>query len=118
MKKSFEKNYPIWWSEACIILSKRDKVMKSLIEKYNNGKITTFKNPFYSLSKCIVGQQISVQAADSIWLRIRNNYNVCSESCFLEASIKNLRKLGLSERKASYLIKLSFHSPKSLSNSP
>mgnify|MGYP001204519154 CR=1 FL=1 len=107
MKKSFEKNYPIWWSEACIILSKRDKVMKSLIEKYNNGKITTFKNPFYSLSKCIVGQQISVQAADAVWGRLSKKFNLLDEKCFCDLKPEFLKSFGLSLRKTNYLIILS-----------
>ena len=100
-------NHITWWKTACLELSEKDPVMKKLIETFNKSKLSSFENPFYSLSKSIVGQQISVQAADSIWLRIRNNYNVYNECCFLEASIKNLRELGLSERKATYLIKLS-----------
>ena len=69
-------NYITWWKTACLELSEKDPVMKKLIGTFNQSKLSSFENPFYSLSKSIVGQQISVQAADSIWLRIRNNYNV------------------------------------------
>ena len=57
---------PKYWKQAKIFLSKKDKVLKKLILKYK-GSLKTRKDPFFSLCKSIVGQQISVQAANSVW---------------------------------------------------
>ena len=58
---------PVYWQKAKRILSKRDPVLRKIIKKYNKGFLTTRKNPFYSLCRTVVGQQISTKAADSIW---------------------------------------------------
>ena len=81
--------------------------MKKLIGNYSDSKISTIKNPFYSLSRCIVGQQISVQAADAIWNRLIKNFDVYNENCFKKIKPEILKSIGLSERKAYYLIGLS-----------
>ena len=60
---------PKYWKQAKIFLSKKDKVLKKLILKYK-GSLKTRKDPFFSLCKSIVGQQISVQAANSVWRKL------------------------------------------------
>ena len=60
---------PTYWHKAKKILSKRDPVLRKIIKKYNKGFLTTRDNPFFSLCRTIVGQQISTKAADSIWLK-------------------------------------------------
>ena len=101
------KNYPTWWKTACLELSENDKIMSRLIEVFNDKRLNTSKNPFFSLAKSIVGQQISVQAADAIWKRLEERYNIYNENCFVKAEIKDLREIGLSQRKSTYLINLS-----------
>ena len=107
MKEKNKKNYPVWWRNACDDLSKKDNIMKVLVNKYADSKISTIKNPFYSLSRCIVGQQISVQAADAIWNRLIKNFDIYDENCFKKISPIFLKSFGLSERKSNYLIGLS-----------
>ena len=102
-----KKTYPKWWNEACNELSKRDKVMKKLISNYAGSKVSTIKNPFYSLARCIVGQQISVQAADAVWNRLTNHFEIQDPGCFQKTNKPFLKSFGLSERKSSYLINLS-----------
>ena len=58
---------PYYWSRAIKVLSKKDKVMKKLILKYQDKFLTTRKDLFYSLCKSIIGQQISVAAANSVF---------------------------------------------------
>jgi len=58
---------PNYWYKAKKILSKRDPVLKKIIKKFNRGFLTTKKDPFFSLCRTIIGQQISTKAADSIW---------------------------------------------------
>jgi len=63
------KKPPAYWNSAKRILSKRDPVLKKIINKFNKGFLTTRKDPFFSLCRTIIGQQISTKAADSIWLK-------------------------------------------------
>ena len=104
---NIKKFDPNWWQEACSDISKRDPVMKKLIAKYSNNKLSSIRNPFFSLTKSIVGQQISVLAANAIWSRLENNYDILNGYVFKNSDIKKLREIGLSERKAIYIINLS-----------
>ena len=61
------KRPPAYWYKAKRILSKKDPVLRKIIKKYNKGFLTTRNNPFFSLCRTIVGQQISTKAANSIW---------------------------------------------------
>ena len=58
---------PYYWNKAIKVLSKKDKIMKGLILKYPDKTLTTRKDLFYSLCKSIIGQQISVAAANSVF---------------------------------------------------
>ena len=58
---------PKYWNRAVKYLSKKDPVMKKLITQYKDKTLTTRKDIFYSLCKSIIGQQISVQAANSVF---------------------------------------------------
>ena len=69
---------PKYWYKAKKILSRRDPVLRRIIKKYNKGFLTTRNKPFFSLCRTIVGQQISVKAADSIWKKFEikdSNYH-------------------------------------------
>ena len=63
------KKPPSYWNSAKKVLLKRDPVLRKVIKKFNKGFLTTRKDPFFSLCRTIVGQQISTKAADSIWLK-------------------------------------------------
>ena len=106
-RKNNNKNSPDWWEKACKDLSNKDEIMKILIKKYDDSSISTVKNPFFSLSRCIVGQQISVQAADAVWNRLTNKFNIYDENCFKGVKLDFLKSFGLSKRKSQYLIGLS-----------
>tara|TARA_B100000941_G_C28401192_1_gene498167 strand:- start:30 stop:656 length:627 start_codon:yes stop_codon:yes gene_type:complete len=62
---------PIYWKKATKYLSKKDKVMKKLILKYKDKTLTSRKNIFLSLCNSIIGQQISVAAANSVFLKFK-----------------------------------------------
>ena len=62
---------PKYWYKAKKIISRRDPVLRRIIKKYNKGFLTTRNKPFFSLCRTIVGQQISVKAADSIWKKFK-----------------------------------------------
>ena len=67
---------PKFWNKAKKYLSKKDKVMKDLIYKYRDKTLTTRKDIFFSLCKSIIGQQISVAAANSVFLKFKKNVKV------------------------------------------
>jgi len=62
---------PKYWNSAKRYLKKKDKIMKKLINKYSDNNLTTRKDVFFSLCKSIIGQQISVAAANSVFLKFR-----------------------------------------------
>ena len=71
------KRFPVYWHKAKRILSKRDPVLRGVIKKYKKGFLTTRNNPFFSLCRTIVGQQISTKAADSIWHKFEKKCKKC-----------------------------------------
>ena len=62
---------PKYWAKAKQTLSRRDKVMKRLINNYKDGCLITRNDVFFSLCKSIIGQQISVAAANSVFLKFK-----------------------------------------------
>ena len=98
------KKPPTYWNSAKKVLSKRDPVLRKVIKKFNKGFLTTRKDPFFSLCRTIVGQQISTKAADSIWLKFEKK---CKKKIIpkniLKLSSSSLKTAGLSHQKISYL---------------
>ena len=98
------KRFPVYWLKAKRILSKRDPIFRRVIKKYKKGFLTTRKNPFFSLCRTIVGQQISTKAADSIWRKFETK---CKKrvipNMVLKLSSRTLKSAGLSRQKVSYL---------------
>ena len=98
------KKPPAYWYKAKRTLSKRDPVLKKIIKKFNKGFLTTRKDPFFSLCRTIVGQQISTKAADSIWSKFEIK---CKKkiipSNVLKLTSRSLRSAGLSRQKITYL---------------
>jgi len=95
---------PTYWYKAKRVLSKRDPVLKKVIKKYNKGFLTTRNNPFFSLCRTIVGQQISTKAADSIWIKFNKKCKKrITPKTILKLSSHTLKSAGLSRQKVSYL---------------
>ena len=99
--------YPSYWSKAVKTLSKRDKVLKRLIIKYNDKFLTTRKDIFYSLCKSIVGQQISVSAANSVFKKFQKKTKRINPLKVSKLSISQLKSCGLSRQKALGIKELS-----------
>ncbi len=98
------KRSPVYWQKAKRILSKRDPVLRKIIKKYNKGFLATRNNPFYSLCRIVVGQQISTKAADSIWLKFEKKCKKrITPNIVLRISSRSLKGAGLSRQKISYL---------------
>jgi len=98
------KRVPVYWGRAKSVLSKRDPTLRKIIKKHKRGFLTTRNDPFFSLCRTIVGQQISTKAADSIWSKFENK---CGKrivpKIVLKLSAQNLKSAGLSRQKVSYL---------------
>ena len=91
---------PKYWSKAKKILSKRDKVMKKLINNYQDGSLVTRNDVFFSLCKSIIGQQISVAAANSVFLRFKKKCkNKINARTVSKLSFSTLKSCGLSKQK-------------------
>ncbi|MDA9180839.1 DNA-3-methyladenine glycosylase 2 family protein [Pelagibacteraceae bacterium] len=91
---------PKYWSKAKKILSKRDKVMKNLISNYKDGNLITRNDVFFSLCKSIIGQQISVAAANSVFLKFKKKCkNKINAKTVSKLSFKGLKSCGLSRQK-------------------
>ena len=98
------KQPPFYWYKAKTILSKRDPILRKIIKKFNKGFLTTRKDPFFSLCRTIIGQQISTKAADSIWSKfeIKCNKKIIPDTV-LKLTSRSLRNAGLSRQKINYL---------------
>ena len=99
---------PKYWNRAKIYLSKKDKIMKILIRKFKDKTLTTRKDIFFSVCKSIIGQQISVAAANSVFKK----FNKACKGKINPKMIKNLstqklKKCGLSRQKAKGIKELS-----------
>ena len=101
------RKHPKYWSNAIKILSKKDKILKKLILKYNDKYLTTRKDIFYSLCKSIVGQQISVPAANSVFKRFQAKANKIKPLNVSKLSLSQLKSCGLSRQKAIGIKELS-----------
>ena len=95
---------PVYWHKAKKILSKRDPVLRQIIKKYNTGFLTTRGNPFFSLCRTVIGQQISVKAADSIWSKFEKKCKKrITPNVVLKIPSRKLKSAGLSRQKVGYL---------------
>ncbi|AFM14406.1 DNA-3-methyladenine glycosylase family protein [Turneriella parva] len=102
---------PHYWDTATTHLQRSDKTLAAIIAKYPEVKLRLKKDSFTTLARAIVGQQISVKAADSIWARVvaaaQGRMTKIDPAKILALNTKALRACGLSERKVSYLQNLS-----------
>ena len=102
---------PDYWSQACTELMKQDRIMKKIIPKYGAGFLITRSDAFTTLARAIVGQQISVAAAQSIWNKflVALKKKKVNPKNVLSLSVDELRGVGLSGRKVEYIRDLADH---------
>jgi len=99
---------PKYWFKAKRILSQRDKVMKALINNYKDGSLVSRNDVFFSLCKSIIGQQISVAAANSVFLRFKKKCkNKINARTVSKLSFNSLKSCGLSRLKVKGIKDLS-----------
>ena len=94
------KKPPAYWNKAKLFLSKKDKVLKYLIKNYNTGHLTSRNDIFFSLCKSIIGQQISVAAANSVFLKFKKKCKgKINPKTINSLNFQNLKSCGLSRQK-------------------
>jgi DNA-3-methyladenine glycosylase II len=99
---------PAYWQIACEYLSGLHPVWSQLIGQYQDAFLQSRGQPFETLVRSIVGQQISIKAADAVFLRLLGLFeHSLSPQAVLDCSVDALRKAGLSARKVEYLHNLS-----------
>ncbi len=104
---------PDYWDEACKHLGKRDRVMRKLIPQFGEGRLQSRGDAFTTLARSIVGQQISVKAAQSVWDRfvslVKEQSTRLAPASVLALDTTAIRAAGLSARKVEYLCDLAQH---------
>jgi DNA-3-methyladenine glycosylase II len=100
---------PDYWVRAKRALARRDPVMAGIIRAHPRIGLRSRGDPFQTLARSIVGQQISVKAADSVWARFCAAAPTLAPAEVVALGIEKLRTCGLSGRKAEYLRDLAQH---------
>jgi len=100
---------PDFWDEACKQLMKKDRVMKRLIPQFKDAALESRGDAFVTLARSIVGQQISVKAAQTVWDRFALLPKGMTPSNVLRLKVDDMRAAGLSARKVEYLVDLALH---------
>ena len=100
---------PAYWEDACKHLMKKDRVMKRLIPQFGDACLQTRGDAFVTLARSIVGQQISVKAAQTVWDRFALLPKQVTAANVLKLKVDDMRAAGLSVRKVEYLVDLALH---------
>ncbi|MEO6280124.1 DNA-3-methyladenine glycosylase 2 family protein [Roseateles sp.] len=100
---------PSYWDEACKHLVKRDRVMKKLIPQFGEARLQGHGDAFTTLARSIIGQQISIKAAQSVWNRWIALVPKLQPAAVLALDVESQRAAGLSARKVEYLRDLADH---------
>jgi DNA-3-methyladenine glycosylase II len=100
---------PDYWEEACQYLIQRDRVLGRLIPQSDSVCLTSHGDAFVTLARSIVGQQISVKAAQTVWNTLSLLVKPMVSARLLSRSLQELCQAGLSGRKAEYLTDLALH---------
>ncbi|OOG55337.1 DNA-3-methyladenine glycosylase [Polaromonas sp. C04] len=100
---------PEYWEDACKHLTKKDRVMKRLIPQFGDARLQSRGEAFITLARSIVGQQISVKAAQTVWERFAKLPRKMTPGNVLKLKVDDMRAAGLSARKVEYLVDLALH---------
>ncbi|WP_263769210.1 DNA-3-methyladenine glycosylase family protein [Propionivibrio soli] len=100
---------PSYWQQAASEISRSDRVMAEIVARYPGRGLISRGDPFGTLARSIVGQQISVKAADSVWARFVAALPAVTPANVLACQTEVLRACGLSARKVEYIGDLARH---------
>ena len=100
-------NMLVEWDKAVTDLSKNDKIIAKIIADYPKERMEMKNDTLHTLVRSVVGQQISVRAADAIWNRLDEACNnSITEYNLLKLSMEDMRKTGLSNTKSNYIMNI------------
>jgi DNA-3-methyladenine glycosylase II len=100
---------PDYWDSAKRSLARRDPVLARIMRAHPKVSMTRRGEPFMTLARAIVGQQISVKAAQSVWNRVCECVGAITPENVLARKRPQLRACGLSDRKVEYIADLAQH---------
>ena len=100
---------PPYWEQACKHLVKKDRVMKRLIPLFGDACLESRGDAFTTLARSVVGQQISVKAAQTVWDRFAALPRKMTPGNVLKLKVDDMRAAGLSARKVEYLVDLALN---------
>ena len=98
---------PDYWGTAKIELSRNDIVLSEIMNKFDDLELVSRGDLFYTLIRSVIGQQISVKAASTVWSRFCEKIGDIEPGNILSVDIDELRSCGLSQRKAEYVVGIS-----------
>ncbi len=101
--KSAKMKTPDYWEQAKSELAERDEVMGALVGRFQGLAMGSRGDAFSTLARSIVGQQISVKAAQSVWDRVHARFDGVAPHALARCRIPTLRACGLSGQKAGYM---------------
>ena len=97
---------PKKWQQALSALSRQDPLLRTLIRAHGGGRLRRRRDPFVALSRSIIGQQLSVKAAQSIWSRLVDMAGSIDPETIAASGVAQLRECGLSANKSAYVMEL------------
>ena len=101
---------PEYWQQASAALAQADPAMAALVRTWQGvGQLSSRGDPFNTLARSIVGQQISVKAAQAVWLRFEKAAGTVAPERVSRMRLTTLTGAGLSSRKAEYVRDLARH---------
>jgi DNA-3-methyladenine glycosylase II len=100
---------PEYWDEACKHLMRKDRVLKRLIPQFGEASLQSRGDAFVTLARSIVGQQVSVKAAQTVWDRFAKLSRKITPTHVLKLKVDDMRAAGLSARKVEYIVDLALH---------
>lgn len=103
------RNVPPYWLEAKGQLMKRDRIMNRLIPQFGDLHLVGRGEPFITLARSIIGQQISVKSAEAVWQRLLLACPKCTPVQLLKLGSEGIGGCGLSKRKTEYILDLAVH---------
>ena len=100
---------PYYWQESIDYLTKIDPQLSKIFKEYSEYGISSRGEALETLMRSIVGQQISIQAAASVWSKLAKLIGNINPDKVLSASFEDLRSCGLSKQKTQYIINIAEH---------
>jgi DNA-3-methyladenine glycosylase II len=100
---------PSYWNDATGELARRDPVLRILIRNHDGPYLQCREDAFSTLARSIIGEQISVQAAESVWEKLLESVGALGPAAIVRVDPSKLRACGLSSKKSNYLIDLAEH---------